>query len=69
MIDKDLNRYKHSTWILFMVIFLVVSVIVLAFASKITSEFNFAIGAILTYAGNHTYNNMRTSPDKEAKNV
>ena len=62
--DKDLNRHKHSTWILAMVGFLVISVVVLAFNDKVTSEFNFALGAILGYAGNHTYNNMRTKPDK-----
>ena len=62
MNDKDLNRHKHSTWILMMVFFLVVSVVVLAFMGKITSEFNFALGAILGYAGNHTLQNYRTAP-------
>lgn len=65
MLDKDLNRHRHATWILFTVIFLIVSVVVLAYLGKITSEFNFALGAILGYAGNHTYNHMRTSPTSE----
>lgn len=65
--DKDLNRHKHATWLLVMIGFLVVSVVALAFMGKITSEFNFALGAILGYAGNHTYNHMRTSPDNKEK--
>lgn len=63
--NKHLNRHTHATWLLVLVGFLIVSVVVLAFNDKITSEFNFALGAILGYAGNHTYNNMRTSPTKD----
>jgi len=64
--DKNLNRHRHATWMLVMVLFLVVNVVVLAFMGKITSEFNLALGAILGYAGNHTYQNYRTQPKGES---
>lgn len=63
MIDKDLNRYKHSTWILMLVMFLSVSLVGLAFADKLTSEFSLGLGVILGYAGNHTYQNYSTNPE------
>lgn len=64
--DKDLNRHKHATWILFMVFGLAIALVVLAATDKLTAEFNLALGTLLAYAGNHTYQNYRTNP-KEIK--
>jgi hypothetical protein len=62
MADKDLNRHKHSTWLLLSGIFLIVNVVIMGYVDKITPDFNLALGAILAYLGNHTYQNYRTAP-------
>ena len=65
MIDKDLNRQTHATWILILVGFLALSLVVLASVGKLSSEFTLGLGTLLTYAGNHTYQNYRTTPNKD----
>jgi len=63
--DKDINRQKHSTTILVMVFVLALASVALAFTGKLTAEFNIALGTLLGYAGNHTFQNYRTSPVKD----
>ena len=60
--DKNLNRHKHATWILIMVFCLAIALVALAATGKLTSEFNLALGTLLAYAGNHTFQNYRTKP-------
>jgi hypothetical protein len=66
---KDLHRQKTNNIILGMVVGLAISVVGLTIFGKLSPEFNLALGALLGYAGNHTYQNMRTTPklEKEEK--
>lgn len=59
---KDLHRQRTNNIVLGMVVGLAVSAVVLTAFGKLSPEFNLALGALLGYAGNHTYQNMRTSP-------
>lgn len=62
-LDKDMNRHKHATWLLFTGIFLIVNVVIMGYRGLITPEFNFALGVIMGFLGNHTYQNFRTTPN------
>jgi hypothetical protein len=62
---KDLHRQKTNNIILGMVVGLAISVVGLTIFGKLSPEFNLALGALLGYAGNHTYQNMRTAPTTE----
>jgi len=62
---KDLHRQKTNDIILAMVIGLAISAVGLTIFGKLSSEFNLALGALLGYAGNYTYQNMRTAPKYE----
>jgi len=64
---KDLHRQKTNNIVLGMVVGLAISVVGLTIFGKLSPEFNLALGALLGYAGNHTYQNMRTSPKYETQ--
>lgn len=66
--QKDLHRQRANNVILGMVVGLAVSVVVLTAFGKLSPGFNLALGALLGYAGNHTYQNMRTSPKTTKQN-
>jgi len=60
---KDLHRQRTNNIVLYMVIGLAISAVGLTLLGKLSPEFNLALGALLGYAGNHTYQNFRTTPD------
>jgi hypothetical protein len=60
--EKDLHRQKTNNLVLYMVIGLAVAAVALTAFGKLSSEFNLALGALLGYAGNFTYQNFRTAP-------
>ena len=62
---KHANRLKQQERIYYMVLISIVTVFVMGFMGKLTSEVvNVTLG-IFAYAGNHTFNNMRTSPSRD----
>jgi len=63
--DKDIYRQKTNDKIIYMVIALAGSSVLLTTFGLLTPEFNLALGALLGYAGNHTYQNLRTAPKNE----
>lgn len=63
--QKDKYRQRTNDIILLMVVGLAISAVGLTIFGKLSPEFNLALGALLGYAGNHTYQNMRTSPKVE----
>jgi len=70
MTYKDSHRQKHADIVLYLVIFLAVSTVGLAVAELVTAAFVAALTTIMGYAGNHTYQNYRTSPEEpENENI
>ena len=63
--DKDLNRHTHNKWMIAMFVLTVVGTLVLAGFGKVTNEYNLALGALLGFMGNHTYQHYRTTPSKD----
>jgi len=66
MKTKSENRHNTNKVMITMFVIIVLGTLTLAFLGKITSEFNFSLGALLTYLGNHTYQNYRTTPHEES---
>ena len=63
--NKHVNRHKHNVNIFNLIAFSVVATVGLAFFDKLTSEYVTIILGLFAYGGNHTYNNMKTTPTKD----
>jgi len=60
--EKSIERMWHSRIMLGMFIVTVVGTFSMIYLGKLTNESWLAIGAILGYLGNHTYQNYKTTP-------
>ena len=60
--EKSRNRHHHSNVMVAMVVMLAVSTVVMAYTDKLSADFALALGVLLGYAGNHTYQNYKTTP-------
>jgi len=63
--EKNLERRLHARILLGVFVFVVVCTFCAIFFGKMTNESWLAIGAILGYLGNNTYQNYKTSPKGE----
>ena len=60
--SKDIVRKQHSTIVLWMVVFMAVATVGLTITKLISTEYNYALGLLMGYAGNYIYQNYRTAP-------